>query len=113
MPAPETIASPDVDAAIMRVLEAEQRARGEIRSCEAQARSIRLAGTARAHAIAERAARRVARVHAWTDAQIASRIAALDAERAQLDAGSAPADLPDRLNVAVSVLADEVIGAGR
>lgn len=113
MPAPETIASPEVDAAIMRVLEAEQRAREEIRKCEAHARAIRLAGAARAHAIAERAARRVARVHAWTDAQIASRIAALDAERAQLDAGSAPLDQQDRLKVAVAVLADELIGAER
>lgn len=113
MSAPETIASPDVHAAIMRVLEAEQRARGEIQRCEAQARSIRLTGAARAHAIAERAARRVARVHASTDAQIAARIDALDAERAQLDAGSAAVDQQDRLNAAVAALADELIGADR
>jgi hypothetical protein len=103
----------DVDAAIMRVLEAEQHARREIQKCEAQSRSIRLAGTARAHAIAEQAARRVARVHAWTDAQIASRIAALDTQRAELDAGGTPIHQHDRLSAAVATLVDELIYATR
>jgi vacuolar-type H+-ATPase subunit H len=57
----ETIATPEVDAAIARVLAAEQAARRAVEQCEAEARLRVEAAQARARRIAERAARRVAR----------------------------------------------------
>jgi hypothetical protein len=77
-------ASPDVDAAIMRVLDAEQGVRAEVERCRRDAeRRIEIANR-RAREIAERAARRVARVHHWTDRAIAARLGALETERAGL-----------------------------
>jgi hypothetical protein len=80
----ETIATPEVDAAIARVLAAEQAARQSIEQCEAEARRRVQAAQLKARAIAERAAQRVARVHHWTDFTIAVRAQALDAERESL-----------------------------
>lgn len=80
----EMIATPEVDAAIARVLEAEQAARQGIELCELEARQRVQLAQATAHRIAERAARRVARVHLWTDAAIEARSAELNAARAAL-----------------------------
>lgn len=108
----ETIATPEVDAAIARVLAAEQAARRAVEQCEAEARLRVEAAQARAHGIAERAARRVAGVHRWTDATIAARTAAINAERAVL--ASADPALPDearRLAEVLQRLADELVSA--
>lgn len=105
----ETIATPEVDAAIARVLAAEQGARRGIELCEQEARQRVQQAQATAHRIAERAARRAARVHLWTDATIAARSAELNAARAAL----ATADFrrPDdaaRLERALKLLAGEL-----
>ncbi|MGB2817480.1 MAG: hypothetical protein WBC37_09700, partial [Burkholderiaceae bacterium] len=77
-------ASPEVDAAIMRVLAAEQAARAEVERCKRSAEQTLEDAHRRAREIAERAARRAARVHRWTEAAIAARVAALESQRAEL-----------------------------
>lgn len=100
-----------VDDAIVRVLQAEQAARAAVDSYAAHAESIREQARLRAHAIAERAAVRAARVHRLTDAGIALRIAALNDERAALQDGTDdPADETTRLQRALQRLASELAG---
>ena len=106
----ESIATPEVDAAIARVLAAEQAARQAVEQCQAEARSRVQAAQTRAHGIAERAARRVARIHRWTDATIAARTEALEAERAALArADPACPDEARRLAEVLQQLADELV----
>ena len=61
-----------VDQAIVRVLDAEQSARDAVAQCAVDAEFLRQEAKARARAIAERAAERVARAHQWTDAALRS-----------------------------------------
>ena len=105
----ETIATPEVDAAIARVLAAEQAARHGIEQCEVEARQRVQAAQTTAHRIAERAARRVVRVHHWTDATIAARSAELTAARESLATAdfSRPGDAA-RLERALKMLAGEL-----
>lgn len=106
----ETIATPEVDAAIARVLAAEQAARQAVEQCEVEARRRVESAQARAHEVAERAARRVARVHRWTDTTIATRTAAINAERAALvGANLARPDEARRLAAVLQQLADELV----
>lgn len=81
-----------VDDAIMRVLQAEQAARAAVRRAAIEADDLRAAARERAHAIAERAAVRVARVHRSMDAAIAARLDELQRQRTALSA--APAEDP-------------------
>jgi hypothetical protein len=106
----ELIATPEVDAAIARVLAAEQAARRAVEQCEAEARQRVESAQAQARGIAERAARRVARVHRWTDATIAARTTAINAERAALtSADLARPDEARRLADVLQLLADELV----
>jgi hypothetical protein len=106
----ESIATPEVDAAIARVLAAEQAARRAVEQCEAEAGLRVQAAQARAHGIAERAARRVARVHRWIDTTIATRTAAINAERAALSSADlARPDEERRLAEVLRQLADELV----
>lgn len=73
-----------VDEAIMRVLQAEEAARIAVTDDAAQAERLREEARQRAHAIAERAAVRVARVHGLMDAAITRRLAHIERERAAL-----------------------------
>jgi vacuolar-type H+-ATPase subunit H len=107
----ELPASPEVDAAIMRVLEAEQAARSAVDGCRRDAERIVEGAQRRARAIAERAARRAARVHHWTDRAIASRVAELESQRAALLGSRAEDDDGTALLRAVELLADELTGA--
>jgi vacuolar-type H+-ATPase subunit H len=103
-------ASPEVDAAIMRVLAAEQAARAEVERCKRSAEQTLEDAHRRAREIAERAARRAARVHRWTDAAIAARVAALESQRAELLRSAGDADTGEVLERAVGRLADELTG---
>jgi hypothetical protein len=106
----ESIATPEVDAAIARVLAAEQAARRAVEQCEAEARLRVQAAQARAHGIAERAARRVARVHRWTDTTIAARTEAINGERTALaSADLARPNEARRLAEVLQHLADELV----
>lgn len=106
----ELPASPEVDAAIMRVLAAEQAARAEVERCKREAELTLDEAHRRARDIAERAARRVAGVHRWTEAAIAARIAALEAQRAALLNTAHERDDGSALARAVERVADELTG---
>lgn len=103
-------ASPDVDAAIMRVLEAEQTARAEVERCKRDADRIVEDAHRRARDITERAARRAARAHHWTDRAIAARLAELEAQRAALRMPAGSEDDGEALVRAVELLANELTG---
>jgi vacuolar-type H+-ATPase subunit H len=103
-------ASPEVDAAITRVLAAEQAARAEVEQCKRDAERTLEEAHRRAREIAERAARRAARVHRWTDEAIAARIAALESRRAALLQSAQEEDDGSALARAVERLADELAG---
>lgn len=107
----ELPASPDVDAAIMRVLEAEQTARAEVERCRRDADQIVEDAHRRARDITERAARRAARAHHWTDRAIAARLAELESQRAALRVSASGEDDGEALVCAVELLADELAGA--
>jgi len=110
MPADTHAATPDaVDAAIMRVLGAEQAARGEVQRCAAAAEQMRQNARTQSRQIAERAAERVARVHRAVDASIHARIDALERQRrALLEPSAAGADEPKRIASALDRLAAEL-----
>jgi fumarylacetoacetate (FAA) hydrolase family protein len=102
-----------VDAAIMRVLEAEQMARAQVVECAAQAELIRQAGRDTAHRIAERAAERTAAVHQIVDAAIRARIAELNGQRESLKQPAEPiAGEPERISLALDRLAAELGDGG-
>jgi vacuolar-type H+-ATPase subunit H len=103
-------ASSEVDEAIMRVLTAEQAARAEVERCKRTADQTLEDANRRAREIAERAARRAARVHRWTEAAIAARVAALEAQRAELLRSAGDEDDGAALARAVERLADELTG---
>ena len=85
MPA-ATAQAADAGVAIARVLEAERAARAATQNAEGQAAALLQAAREAARRIGARAARRSAYVHDWAEAQIAARLAALDADRALLTA---------------------------
>jgi vacuolar-type H+-ATPase subunit H len=107
----ELPASPEVDAAISRVLAAEQAARAAVEQCKREAERTLEDAHRRARDIAERAARRVARVHHWTDRTIATRVAALESQRAALLKTAHEADDGSALARAVDRLADDLTGS--
>ena len=109
-PHAQASASSEVDAAITRVLAAEQAARAEVEQCRRDAERTLEEAHRRAREIAERAARRAARVHHWTDQAIATRIAALDSQRAALIKAAHEKDDGSALTRAVERLADELAG---
>ena len=100
-----------VDQAIVRVLHAEQSARDAVAQCVVEAERLRQEAKARAHAIAERAAERVARAHQWTDAALRSEIDRLNQQRAALQQPAPPdPDEPARVAHALDRLSAELTG---
>jgi vacuolar-type H+-ATPase subunit H len=100
-----------VDEAIVRVLQAEQAARDAVAQCAIDAERLRQEARARAKAIAERAALRVAHVHERTDAALHATVERLNAERAALQRPAAPdPDEPARVARALDWLAAELTG---
>ena len=101
-----------VDQAIVRVLDAEQSARDAVAQCAVDAEFLRQEAKARARAIAERAAERVARAHQWTDAALRSEIARLNQQRAALQQPAQPdPDEPTRVARALDRLSAELTGS--
>jgi ribosome-binding ATPase YchF (GTP1/OBG family) len=100
-----------VDQAIVRVLHAEQSAREAVAQCAVDAEVLRQEARARAHAIAERAAERVARAHRWTDAALRSAVEQLNQQRAALQQPAPPdPDEPARVARALDRLGAELTG---
>lgn len=101
-----------VDQAIVRVLHAEQSAREAVAQCAVDAELLRQDAKARARAIAERAAERVARAHRWTDAALRSEVARLNEQRAALQQPAPPdPDEPARVVRALDRLSAELTGS--
>jgi len=105
--------STPADAAINRVLEAEQAAQGEIAECRHQALAILREARARARAVSERADRRIGRVHAISDNAVGEALARIAAETDALDGRPelTPA-LLERLDTAIGTLLDEMLSEG-
>ena len=100
-----------VDQAIVQVLHAEQSARDAVAQCAMEAERLRQDAKTRAHAIAERAAERVARAHQWTDAALRSEIDRLNQQRAALQQPAPPdPDEPARVAHALDRLSAELTG---
>jgi len=100
-----------VDQAIVQVLHAEQSAREAVAQCAVDAEVVRQDARARAHAIAERAAERVARAHQWTDAALRSAVERLNQQRAALQQPAPPdPDEPARVALALDRLGAELTG---
>ncbi len=97
------------DAAIARVLQAEEAARAAVARCAADADQRVQTARDEARAIAERAARRIARVHALAQESLLTRLAEIEQARAALDQ-STPALVatPDRLRGVIEQLAAEL-----
>jgi len=98
-----------IDAAIASVLQAEATARAAVTRCAADADGRVRAARDRARAIAERAARRIARVHAVAQERLRTRLAEIERARSTLDQ-STPAlfATPDRLRDVIAQLATEL-----
>jgi hypothetical protein len=105
---------PDSQAAseaINRVLAAEQAAAAEIVECRRKALAILREGRARGRAIADRADRRINRVHLLSDAAIERALAEIAAETGKVS--ETPAITPQlaaRLDVAIEELVGEILG---
>jgi vacuolar-type H+-ATPase subunit H len=103
-----------VDQAIVQVLHAEQSARDAVAQCAVDAERLRQDARARAHAIAERAAERVTRVHQWTDAALKAAIERLNQQRAALQQPAPPdPEEPARVARALDRLSEELAGDNR
>jgi hypothetical protein len=113
--APSNRVSPEsslIDSAIARVLAAEAAARESVALCASQAEVRVQQAHERARAIAERGAARAARVHEWTAAAIARRLAEIESQRLALAAHAAATEGErQRLRDAVERLADMLAGA--
>lgn len=97
----------------MRVLEAEQSARAQVRQCVTEAEQVRQVGRDTAHRIAERAAERVAAVHRLVDAGVRARITELNRQRDALKRPSEPiVGEPERITQALDRLAAELESGG-
>lgn len=98
-----------IDAAIDRVLVAEEAAREAAARCADEADETVSRARNAALRIAERAAVRSARVHAFAQQRLAARLAEIEAQRLQLEQ-SGPADdaSPRRLQAVVEQLAAEL-----
>jgi len=98
-----------IDTAIEAVLQAEQAARDAVTRCEAEAESQVALARDQARHIAERAARRIARVHAFAQETLQTRLAQIEQARTELDR-STPAltSTPDHLRIVIAQLAAEL-----
>ncbi len=97
------------DAAIEQVLQAEQAARAAVAQCRTEAEEQLAQARERARRIAERAALRIARVHAFAQARVSSRLNEIERQRADLEASSAAAGADaGHLRAAIERLAAEL-----
>jgi vacuolar-type H+-ATPase subunit H len=97
------------EAAIARVLQAEQDARVAIEQCERDAASLVADARRRSREVAERAEARIARLQARMSAAAARRLEAIEREAAALAADRSPDPaLRSRIEGAVAALAAEL-----
>ena len=102
--------SSTADAAINRVLEAEQDAQQEIAQCRVQALRVLREARTRARAVAQRADLRINRIHALCDAAIHRTLADISIE-SQMLAGppELTPELAQRLDQAINRLIREIL----
>ena len=101
-----------IDAAINRVLEREREARAAIAECQERANALLGDARRKAQRIEARGEERVAAMHAICDRSVAQAIAALLGQRPPVTADLSPEQVR-RLDVAIEVLADEVLKGRR
>ena len=98
------------DAAINRVLAAEQAAKKEIGECRRQALAILREARARSRAVADRADRRINQVHALCDAAIDRTLADIAVEAGTLsDTPELTDTLSGQLDAAIDRLVEEIL----
>ncbi len=98
------------DAAINRVLAAEQTAQQEVTQCREQALGILREARSRARAVAEQADRRINRVHALSDAAIHRALADISIGAQMLSgAPEPPPEVAQRLDLAIGRLIREIL----
>jgi hypothetical protein len=101
----------DVEAAVARVLQAEQQARSAIEAARAEAAHIAEQARASARAWAERARARMARGQSAVERQLQAELAAIEAEACALPEHDEPeAAEIERLEVALQALAAALTG---
>ena len=100
----------NADAAINRVLEAEQAAKREVVACRREALLILREARALSRAVVDRADRRINRVHALSDAAIKRTLANIAVEESLLsDSPRLTATLSQRLDAAIERLIEEML----
>lgn len=98
------------DAAINRVLEAEQTARQEIAHCRLQALEVLRQARSSARAVTQRADRRINRVHSLSDAAIQRALKDIDIEsRMLVGTPELTPDLVQQLDEAIDRLIGEIL----
>ena len=98
------------DAAINRVLAAEQAAQQEVAQCRRQALGILRDARSRARAVAKRADRRINRVHALSDAAIHRALADISIDSQMLSGTpELTPELVQRLDSAIDRLIGEIL----
>lgn len=98
------------DAAINRVLAAEQAARQEVARCRRQALGILRQARSRARSVEERADRRINRIHALSDAAIHRALADISIESQMLSVPpELTPELAQRLDSAIDRLIREIL----
>jgi hypothetical protein len=98
------------DAAINRVLAAEQTAQQEVAQCRRQALGILREARSRTRAVAKRADRRINRVHALSDAAIHRALADISIDSQMLSGTpELTPDLAQRLDSAIDRLIREIL----
>ncbi len=109
---PSRPAESEVDAAIARVVAAEQAAKASIAAAREEAAALAEQSRAAARALADRTQQRIRRLRAAFERQVDGEVAALDAQGRALAGDDAPdaAEL-ERLERAVASLAAQLTGA--
>lgn len=99
-----------VEAAMNRVLAAEEQAQLTLERCRAEAEELIAAADAKASRISARTEERLKAAHRIADAMIERTLAALENGEATPDADER---VRGRLEAAIAALADEIVGVAR
>lgn len=102
--------SSGADAAINRVLEAEQAAKREIAQCRRKALAILHEARSKSRAVADRTDRRINRIHALSDAAVNRSLANIAIESGMLaDTPELTDAMSEQLDAAITRLIDEIL----
>jgi cell division septum initiation protein DivIVA len=102
-----------VDAAIARVLLAEQEARAAVQNCAREADAIVEQAQQTARDVARRAAQRTVRVQRWAAERLRQQLAEVEAQQAQIEHASAGTAGGRPLADVIETLAAELTGGRR